>query len=85
MREFSWEIRDENGIHARPAGLLVKEASKFQSDITIIKEEKEADGKKLFGVMGLGIKRDDKIVVRISGADEEDAETALKKFFEENL
>lgn len=85
MREFSWEIRDENGIHARPAGLLVKEASKFQSDITIIKEEKEADGKKLFGVMGLGIKRDDKIAVRISGADEEDAETALKKFFEENL
>ena len=85
MREFSWEIRDENGIHARPAGLLVKEASKFQSDITIIKEEKEADGKKLFGVMGLGIKRDDKIAVRISGADEEDAETALKKIFEENL
>ena len=85
MREFSWEIRDENGIHARPAGLLVKEASKFQSDITIIKEEKEADGKKLFGVMGLGIKRDDKIAVRISGADEEDAETALKKFFEENI
>ena len=85
MREFEWEIRDEYGIHARPAGLLVKEASKFQSDIKIIKEEKEADGKKLFGVMGLGVKRDDKIKVRISGADEENAETALKRFFEENL
>ena len=43
MREFSWEIRDENGIHARPAGLLVKEASKFQSDITIIKEETKSE------------------------------------------
>ena len=85
MREFEWKIRDEYGIHARPAGILVKEASRFQSDILIIKEEKEADGKKLFGVMGLGVKRDDKITVRISGTDEETAETALKKFFEENL
>lgn len=85
MREFEWEIRDEYGIHARPAGLLVKEASKFKSDILIIKEEKDADGKKLFGVMGLGVRRDDKIKVRISGEDEGIAETALKKFFEENL
>ena len=85
MKEFEWEIRDEYGIHARPAGLLVKEASKFQSDISIIKEGTEADGKKLFGIMGLGVKRDDKIKVRISGADEESAETALKKFFSENL
>ena len=85
MKEFTVNVKDASGIHARPAGLLVKEASKFQSDITIIKEEKEADGKKLFGVMGLGIKRDDKIIIRISGADEKDAETALKKFFEENL
>ena len=74
MREFEWEIRDEYGIHARPAGLLVKEASKFQSEIQIIKEEKEADGKKLFGVMGLGVKCDDKIKVIITGSDEESAD-----------
>ena len=85
MREFEWEIRDEYGIHARPAGMLVKEASRFSSDIKIIKEEKEADGKKLFGIMGLGVKRDDKIRILISGEDEDKAETALKRFFEENL
>ncbi len=85
MREFEWEIRDEYGIHARPAGMLVKEAAKFGSEIKIIKEEKESDCKKLFGIMGLGIKRDDKIRIVINGEDEEKAETALKKFFEENL
>ena len=85
MREFEWEIRDEYGIHARPAGMLVKEASKFSSEIKIIKEEKESDCKKLFGIMGLGIKCDDKIRIEINGEDEELAERTLKKFFEVNM
>ena len=85
MKEFEWEIRDRFGIHARPAGMLAKEASKFSSEILIIKEGKEADARKLFGIMGLGIKCDDKIKIKINGTDENDAEIALKKFFQENL
>ena len=42
MKEFKYVITDELGIHARPAGLFVKEAAKFQSDIKIKKGEKEA-------------------------------------------
>lgn len=85
MREFSYKIKDELGIHARPAGLLVKEAAKFSSSVIIEKGEKSGDAKRIFAVMGLGVKCDDTIRVKIDGADEAEAEEALLKFFEENL
>ncbi len=85
MKEFSYKITDEVGIHARPAGLLVKKASEFKSEVTLSKGEKSADAKKIFGVMSLAAKCGDTVNVRISGNDEDRAAEALKKFFEENL
>ena len=85
MTEFTYEIRDQFGIHARPAGLLVKTAEKFSSKIALIKDGKEADAKKLFSVMGLGVKTDDKITVKIEGEDESQAKDSLLTFFQENL
>ena len=85
MKEFKYVITDELGIHARPAGLLVKEAAKFQSDIKIKKGEKEADAKRIFGIMGLAAKKDDEIVLTADGADEADAITAIEEFLKANL
>ncbi|MBE7011262.1 MAG: HPr family phosphocarrier protein [Ruminococcaceae bacterium] len=85
MKEIEWVVRDEFGIHARPAGLFVKEAAKFRSDIAVKKGEKEADGKKLFGIMGLGVRCGDKIIIGINGEDEESAAAALTVFLEKNL
>ncbi len=85
MKEFQYVIKDELGIHARPAGLLVKEATKFQSAIQIKKEDKEADAKRIFGVMGLGVKHADEITVSADGADEAEAIAALEAFFNANL
>ena len=85
MKEFNYVITDELGIHARPAGLLVKEAGKFQSDIKINKGEKAADAKRIFGVMGLAVKQNDEVKVTAEGADEADAITAMEAFFKENL
>lgn len=85
MKEFQYVIKDELGIHARPAGLLVKEATKFQSAIRIKKEDKEADAKRIFGVMGLGVKHADEITVSADGADEAEAIAALEAFFNANL
>ena len=86
MTEFTYCITDEAGIHARPAGLLVKEADKFVSDVEIgIGEEKKADAKRLFSVMSLGVKKGDTITIRISGEDESSACAALKSFFEKTL
>lgn len=64
---------------------MVREASKFQSDITLIKEDREANAKKLFALMSLAVKSDDKITVKIEGSDEETAASELEKFFKENL
>lgn len=85
MKKFKYIVKDEVGIHARPAGVLVKEAKKFESKIVIVKDGKKAEATKLMAVMGLGVKCGQTVEVEISGADEESAYKALKKFFEENL
>lgn len=85
MKEFKYVITDELGIHARPAGLLVKEAAKFQSDIKIKKGEKEADAKRIFGIMGLAAKKGDEIVLTADGTDEADAIAAIEDFLKANL
>jgi phosphocarrier protein HPr len=85
MKQFQYTISDPVGIHARPAGLLVKEAKKFQSEITIEKEGKAVSATRLMALMGLGVKKDDTVTVTVSGDDEEPAAAALEKFFQENL
>ena len=56
MKKFSYTVTDAVGIHARPAGLLVKEAKKYASKIVICKDGRTAEAGKLMAVMGLGIK-----------------------------
>lgn len=85
MREFRYVIKDEQGIHARPAGLFVKEAASCESRITISKDGKEVDAKRILGVMGLGVKKDQKIILKAEGSDEDQAIEKLSKFLQENL
>lgn len=85
MQEFDYKITDEVGMHARPAGQFVKEAGKFQSKVTIHKDEKSADAARLLGIMGLGIKQNDTVRITVEGEDETAARDALEKFFKENL
>lgn len=85
MKEITYKIKDEVGIHARPAGLLVKKSSAFSSDIMIEKGDKVVDAKKIFGVMSLSAKCGDEIKITIRGADEEQAAQELSKFLAENL
>lgn len=85
MKTFNYVITDEVGIHARPAGMLVKEAKKYASSVSIVKGEKKADAKKLMVLMGLGVKCGEEVTVEVEGADEEAAAEALETFFKENL
>jgi phosphocarrier protein HPr len=85
MKEFDFTIKDELGIHARPASMLVREAGKFNSSIHIQKGDKTADCKRMFALMGLGVKNADTITVKIDGEDEENAYEVLKRIFETNL
>lgn len=85
MVSFNYTIKDPLGIHARPAGIFVKEASTFPCKITIAKEGKEVDAKRILGVMSLGVKCGQEITVTLDGEQEEEASDKLKAFLEENL
>ena len=85
MKEFKYVITDPEGIHARPAGILVKQAAGYQSSVTIAKGEKSADAKRIFGVMGLGVKTGEEVTITVDGADEDTAAAELETFFKENL
>lgn len=85
MKEFTYTINDPLGIHARPAGLLVKQASQFNSKITITKEGKEADAKKILGIMSLGVKKDHDVTIKAEGDDEDAAIEAISTFLKANL
>ena len=85
MKEFKYVVTDPEGLHARPAGILVKKAAEFQSKIMIDKAGKEADAKRILGVMGLGVKKGEEVTITAEGEDEETAIVALEAFFKENL
>ena len=82
MKEFTYTIKDEQGIHARPAG---KPAAAYPCKVTISKDGKEVDAKRILGVMGLGVKCGQEIVLKTDGDQEEEAIAALGKFLEEKL
>ena len=85
MKQFSYVIKDKEGIHARPAGVVVAEAKKYTSTVTIENKGKSADLKRIFGVMSLCVKSGEEVVIKVEGADEEAAALALEKVFKENL
>ena len=85
MKTFEYTIKDELGIHARPAGLLVKEAKKYESECTITKDGKTKKLTQLMMLMSLGVKQGETVTVTTEGADEDAAIAGLKEFFEANL
>lgn len=85
MKSFQYVIKDEVGIHARPAGELAKEAKKYLSTITITRGDKSAVVTKLMAVMSLGVKCGEEITVTVEGEDEETAFEGIKDFMEAKL
>ena len=85
MKQFTYIITDEAGIHARPAGLLVKAAKEFNCAVTLTKDGKTGDCKRIFGIMGLAVKAGNEITLTFDGEDEEAAYTAVTEFVKANL
>ncbi|MEM1483600.1 HPr family phosphocarrier protein [Oscillospiraceae bacterium PP1C4] len=81
MKSFNYKVNHPMGIHARPAGLLVKEAAKFTSDIQLITPNKAVDAKRIMAVMGAGVKCGDLVTITASGVDEAEAQATLQAFF----
>lgn len=85
MTQFTHIIKDEIGMHARPAGLLAKTAKPFASKITITAHGKTVDATKLMALMTFGAKCGDEIVLAADGEDEATAIETLKDFVEKYL
>ncbi|MBO4838326.1 MAG: HPr family phosphocarrier protein [Lachnospiraceae bacterium] len=86
MKSFEYTITDPVGIHARPAGLLVKEIKNFAgTTVTITKGEKSVNALKLMALMQMGIKQGDTITVQVEGANEDSVAAAIEAFLKANL
>ena len=85
MKKFNYTVKEALGIHARPAGMLTKEAKKYKSKITVAKGDKEVDALKLIALMGLGVKCGETVTVKIEGEDEETCAPVIEAFFNENF
>ena len=86
MKSFEYTITDPVGIHARPAGLLVKEIKKYAgSTVTVNKGDKSVNALKLMALMGMGIKQGDAVTVRVEGGEEEAVAAAIETFFKANF
>lgn len=85
MIEFTHTVNDPNGMHARPAGLLVKEASRFESEIMIHNGDKSASAKKLIALMSLAVKCGTVIHVTVVGPDEKEAADHLERYLKAHV
>ncbi len=86
MKQFDYTIKDELGIHARPAGLLAKEAKAYADTVvTVTKGDQTVKASQLMKLMSLGVKCGDTVTVAAEGAAEDEAIAAMQKFFEENM
>ena len=86
MKKFDYVIQDPLGIHARPAGLLVKAAKAYpDTQIMLAKGDSAVKATQLMKLMGLGVKGGDTLTVTAEGPQEEAAIVALEAFLKEHL
>ncbi len=86
MQRFIYTITDRDGIHARPAGVIIQAAHKFKSDVVLKAKGRQISLKGgIFSLMGLGIRCGDEIEVVCTGEDEAEAAAAMRQSFEKHL
>ncbi len=85
MTQIEVEIKNDEGLHARPATKVVELTMDFESDIIIIKDEVEADAKSLMSLLMLSASKGSKIIIQADGDDEEEAISSLKNLIEHNF
>ena len=78
MLTKSFSIKNKYGIHARPAGQLVKTATKYNSQVFISKNGNEVNAKSIMGVLMLEAGYGSEVVVKVVGGDEENAMNAVE-------
>jgi len=82
MVEKKVVIKNDTGIHARPASLIVQKANGFKSDISLGKDGQEVNAKSIMGIMSLGVSKSTEVTIKAEGADEEAAVDAIVELIE---
>jgi phosphocarrier protein len=77
MIERSVQVVNRNGLHARPAAEVVKTAAKFKSEITMVRDDLEVNGKSIMGVMMLAAEFGATLTIRAHGPDAQQAVDAI--------
>lgn len=85
MESFTYIIKCEIGIHARPAAMLVKKTQSLSSKISLAAEGKTADAKKLLALLKLGVSKETEVTVTLSGVKEKEEAHMLEQYFQNNL
>lgn len=85
MVEVTAKIVNKLGIHARPASLFVQTASKFKSDVVVVKDGMEVNGKSIMDIMILACEPGCEVTIRTEGEDEREAATALEKLIQDKF
>ena len=85
MQQFTYTITDPIGLHARPAGLLVRAARALDSTVTIRRGDRSVSAVELMNLMSMGVQQGEQVTVTIEGGDEEASRRAMEQFFQENL
>lgn len=85
MKTIEVIVQSETGLHARPASILVSEASKYSSEIKLIKNEKAVNGKSIMGVLSLAVTTGETLMITVDGQDEDHAIECLRALFDKGL
>jgi phosphocarrier protein len=85
LKELKYTLKDPLGLHARPAGVLVKMCAKYKCDIQLGTPAKMANAKRIIGVMALSLKQGQEMTITFSGEDEDAAAIAVESFIEKNI
>jgi len=85
MKEIKYVLKDPLGMHARPAGKMVRMAGTYKSEIQIGSPKKMVNAKRIIGVMALTLKQGEEVTLSFEGEDEQEAALTIGKYLEENL
>ena len=78
-------VKNQTGLHLRPAGILCRTAMLYKSHITLSYGEVSANAKSVLSVLGAGVKAGDELEIRCEGVDEQEALKAMVELFESGL
>lgn len=85
MKSYAFELSNEHGLHARPAGLLIQTCTKFNSQISLVKNGQKFNCKSMLGVLKMAGVKGDALTLEIDGTDEGEALTAIKALISANF